>query len=809
MHSFAQTQLPAQCEVWLPKNLDKDVISRTQAYKVLRKPYGQSPSPKEKHYWVVFSDREDNVTYVSPKSGSAKYKMLEFNERLIIASIKNDYALVYREPKVEKYPLISSAAESMGWVPLSKLLLWNKGLADDADITYKAVICSNLNTSYDAGSSADAYMSLYHSPNGRPHDKLKADMHFYFIVKEEGSKALLSRYATLPTNSSIGLYGWVDVNSYVPWNQRTCLEPTWDRSNVEWFANNNRKWRVYWDQTMTGSPDAEQMFSVSKIRTKKDQYAGEYKYRTMPARRLRFPILEGSTKDLYHCSAFGTLSAQAENFDYDGEYAKLLEDLNKSSEIRIGVLIDGTSSMKNYFQSVKNAIQEGCKYFADNDKVQVAVAIYRNKADGQYVFESFPSVGGFTPSANQNLNKFLDSGGKYGVKSVGKQEQENLFDGILSAIQRFNFSPDQSNLLIVVGDCGDNTDDKTEKGRQAMLAKRSEIIDLLAKQKVSLMSFQVHNKQRDSYQSFNTNMTYIQVNSLQKRYDNTYYTDKITKKKVKLSANIIAKPMDDKTGWSIYNTNAATDSKSLENLFSYTHRRTSKFDTSVDPVELTKMIENTISEWNSRIIKAKEELVIVLEGHPVNTEGDGFLSREIKTRIGEDRFNKLVVFNDVASFRGWTYKRDPASKREFYKVVVFFPAPELRTLVEKLEPVYKASRMSSSDRLPREPYVVAMTQLASTLSASDPSLIKSTKYKAIIAKVFGVDGATTDLGGPSLADIADPNIVSEAEYRNIVNKMKNSYERLLRILGEEYPFIYETAGSGDKYYWLPSEYLPL
>ena len=183
VHSFAQTALPAQCEVWLPRNIDKDVISKVQAYKILKKPYGQMPAPKEKNYWIVFSDREDNVTYVSPKSGSAKYTTLKFNERLIIASVKNDYALVYSEPKVEKFPKISSAAETKGWVPLSKLLLWNKGLADDADITYKAVICSNLNTSFSSEASADSYMSLYHSPTGKPHDKLKADMHFYFIVK--------------------------------------------------------------------------------------------------------------------------------------------------------------------------------------------------------------------------------------------------------------------------------------------------------------------------------------------------------------------------------------------------------------------------------------------------------------------------------------------------------------------------------------------------------------------------------------------------------------------------------------------------
>lgn len=128
----------------------------------------------------------------------------------------------------------------------------------------------------------------------------------------------------------------------------------------------------------------------------------------------------------------------------------------------------------------------------------------------------------------------------------------------------------------------------------------------------------------------------------------------------------------------------------------------------------------------------------------------------------------------------------------------------MRELIEKLGPVYQVARARSNDR---QPYYNAMVKLAGSLVAQDK--IKETKYKEIIAKVFGLDKATTDLGGPSLADIVDPNVVSQSEYLNLVNKMVKSFEKLQRIMAEDYPLIYETAGSNDKYYWLPSEYLPL
>ena len=784
----AQPKLPGQCEVWLPKVIDKEVVSKKDAYTIAKKPYGQSPAPAQKSYWIVFSDRDNNTTYEQPKKGAAKCTELSFNERLIIASIKDGYALVYSEPKAELFPLISSAAKSKGWVPMSNLLLWTKGLADDADISYKAVICANLNVS-----GSDAEGKLYRNPNGKAVGQLKTDMHFYFIMKEEGSKVLLGHYASLPTDSGRGLYGWVDNNSYVPWNQRTCLEPTWERSDVEWLAKNQKKWQVYPNQNkMTGKAPAEDVFT-SRKRNAKDQYSSEYLYRTMPANRLRYPILEGCTDKLYHCSSFGTLGKKAEVQNVDSDIHSAIENINNTEIINIGIVIDGTSSMKPYFTSVKNAIVEGCKYFGS--KVNVAVAIYRDKEDGEYILETFPSAGGFTDNPNnQNLKKFLDSGGKYGVKSVASGETESVYYGIKTAVEKFNFNPKQSNLLLVVGDCGDN-------GKMGVT--REDVIDLLASKKISLMAFQVRNKSNDAYQTFNTQLTYIMKQSLQKRYEN----QAAVRGNVSKKAHVSAVQMKDGSGWDIFNENKVNKDKDID-LYRYVHRRNPALDKDMNVDELTRLMETTIGDWNQQItyLRGIAQNVVDGAGFEANDDGDGTLTDALGELFGGDnaRFERIRKANSLTSFRGWTYKQEPSSKRNLYKVVVFLPAPELKTLVNKLEPVYKVARNRSNDR---QPYFDAMVTLAGSLIAQDR--IKDAKYKEIIAKVFGLDSSTTDLGGPSLTDIVDPNVVSQQQYLDLVNKMKTSYEKLLRIMGEEYPFIYETAGSKDKYYWLPSEYLPI
>lgn len=788
--SYAQPALPAQCKVWLPIALDNDVISKKDAQSVLKSGYGQSPAPaaSRKSYWIVFSDRDNNTVY-SASDGKTSCGTLKFNERVIIADVSpNGYALVYSEPKNERYPLISSAAQSKGWIPLTRLLLWTKCLADDAGVSYKAVICANLNAS---GNDSEGW--LYKHPSGKAVEKLKTDMHFYFIMKEEGSKVLLGYYASQPTDGSRGLYGWVDVNSFVPWNQRTCLEPTWNPSDVEWFAANGKKWQVYANQNkMTGKAPQEAVFTTAQ-RKAKDQYSTEYMYRTMSKNDLRYPILEGCTDKVYHCSSFGTLNPNGKttpSADLDADLEAAIANLENAKVINIGIVIDGTSSMQKYFTSVKNAIVEGCKYFSKDNKVNVAVAIYRDKEDGQYVFECFPSAGGFTTPNNQNLKKFLDTGGAYGVKSVATGDTESVYYGIKTAIEKFNFNPKNSNLLLVVGDCGDN-------GKMGV--KREEIINLAADKKISMMAFQVRNRDLDAFQSFNTQLTYLMKQSMQKRFD------ALAKQAGHAStAKVVASQFADGSGWEIKDQQ---DGKKKYDIYRYVHRRTPQKNAEMDVNQLASLMETTIGDWNGILQQLQDaaKSFIDIGGFEANDGGDGTMTDALIDLFGGDRerYERIKKRNSLTSFRGWTYKYEPASKRSFYKVVVFFPAPELLSLIEKLGPVYQVARARSNDR---QPYYNAMVKLAGSLVAQDK--IKEAKYKEIIAKVCGLDSATTDLGGPSLADIVDPNVFNQSDYLKLVNDMVKSFEKLQRIMSEDYPLIYEMAGSKDKYYWLPIEYLP-
>ena len=783
----AQPKLKGTVSVSKPSVLDRDIIKEADIAGIQRAPYGQDAvNASAGGYWVVFSDRKGNPVY-SDASGRSKIGELKYGEKLRIAEIKNDYALVFYDPKND-YPRISANAESKGWVPMNNLLLWDKGLSDNIGISEKAVICADLDQK---GNLKDIdRRKRYSSPTGTEGFTLPTDMHFYYILKrdKDSGRVLLGNNAVV--NNDRDLFGWVDEGSFVPWNSRTCLEPTWDIEDVEYFTSKQIQWQVY---TAKGvAPSGDVFTTAQRKRTEKaPNYVQEYKYRTMPVAYLRYPILDGGDKDTYYCTTFGTLNKTrpgkrpaASTIDADRARAKSL--LDERQKVNIVIVIDGTSSMQPYFKSVKKALNEVDKFF-DNSSVNVGVMIYRDKEDKDYVTECFPNTGGFTEPKNQNLRKWLDSGGKYGVKSVAPGNREAVFYGIDRAIdQFFPATKDmklQSNIMLVIGDCGDN-------GKFKITSES--LIDKLSAQNISLMGFQVTNRDNEDYTSFNEQIMSLLRSSVQKRYDMVATT----------AQRIKPKRLDNGHGYNMNNTDGL-------NLYLGMYRYNPEKNKPMQEEDLTNSIEEILGIW-----KRSVDYLTIQAGNLVDfgtqeslaeddVEGSQLRMDAIVDMLGGDKelVERLKKQNALLSFRGYAKKK--ADTRDLFKVIVFFPAGELKNLVRDFEKVYEAAQNETSDR---KPYYDAMMRLAKTAVAQDK--LSSTSYYAILAKVFGLSNYTPK-HGYTLDDIVDPNAVPYKEYRKIVKEMQRSIETLKSVTGVDYPFLLTYSGNNDKYYWLPSEYLPL
>lgn len=780
----AQPNLKGTVSVSKPAVLNRDILKESEIQALSQPPYGQSASKTGGNYWVVFSDREQNTVY-SDVSGKSPVGELKFREKLRIAEIQNGYALVYSDPKND-YPRVSVAAESKGWVPMSHLLLWDKGLSDAIGISRKAVICADLDQK---GNLKNTEGKMYYSsPSGKTGRTLQTDMHFYYILKREKGRVLLGYNALI--NAEGDIFGWVDEAMFVPWNSRTCLEPTWEIDDVQYFTSKYMQWQVFPTREMKGTAPAGDVFSTKQrnAREKTPIYKQEYQYRTMPVAYLRYPILDGSDGQVYHCTTFGTLGSgrrgPKKDPTIDADLAKAKSLLDQRKIVNIVVVIDGTSSMKPYFTSVKNAVNEIRKYF-EGSKVNVGVMIYRDKEDGTYVSECFPATGGFTEPTNQNLRKWLDTGGKYGVRSVAPGWRESVFYGINQAIDQFFPSTKdmklQSNIMLVIGDCGDNG--KFNISRESLINK-------LASQNISLMSFQVTNQSNEDFSSFNEQMLYIMRASVQKRYDN-------------ISTNpqrITPEKLANGRGYNMKNISGT-------NLFLGMHRYSPVMNKPMPAEDLTASIEQIIGLWRNSVEYMTRWVDELSRGGEVmaedDIEGTQLKMDAILAMLGGDKalVERLKNQNALLAFRGYAKKQQDT--RDVFKVIVFFPAGELKNLVRNFEKVYEAAQSETADR---KPYYDAMMGLARTAVAQDQ--INSTSYYEILAKVFGLANYKPK-HGYTLNDIVDPNAVPYKEYRKIVKEMQRSIETLKNVTSVDYPFLLTYLENNDKYYWLPSEYLPL
>ncbi len=781
----AQPALPSVCEAFKPAGLTGThrslTIKLSDIDKFLRSgKYGQNER-NTSEYWEVLSDRDNNPVYETDKS-SKVIGYLKWNQAVTIAKISNRRALVI-SGSINKsdYPKIPLNAKCLGWVPMSKLLLWETCPTDDAGIYYKALISLNLDASNIR--TDNTVGKMYGNPDNLSKSiPLTTDKKFYYIMKREKNMVLLATQYTVSSGySKEVLFGWVSEGSYVPWNQRSCLEPTWEYEDITYFINNSKSAPVY------TSPNKVDEVTRWEYRLQKN-----WKEYRMSGNELRFPILDGSIKDKdgniveYNISSFGT--STGENVKGGaigiGESIGMTEEaLREMQKINICIVIDGTESMKDYYPAVKEAIKNGCKLFQDKS-VEVAAIIYRDKEhilDGKsYEVEEFR----FTRPENSKLMAFFDTGGEYGFRtSTDKTAEESVFYGMSRGLDMFKGKEKQSNIMLVVGDCGNNDSDKDDRFTD------KDITDKLVKYNVQLMVFQIAKKSVPmAYGTFTNQLSKILKENLERKYKI------LDQQGVKYPAKVQLKVVDG--GYELENDKHS-------NIYIGSIR----FPKPEHEMAVSELTDEMINSINSLSNSIQNQIDIIIGG----STGGWRPSSDISAGMTYDEAFIRQVLGDngpgrgvVMSFKGFTPKLDQDSKRNYYKPVLFISSDELKTLVMKLQPVADQANRPSQDRMP---YINALKALIrSFVPDITPEDMESMTQNEIMNIAAGLNEASSSVKGVSLAAMGDPHKVPQAEYVSILKQFAAKFRRLKNIQASAYPYTMEFNGA--KYYWIPIEDLP-
>lgn len=792
MSLSAAPKLPAKCEAFRPSALNVILLHEKDALKLANsQDFGQNTPPPVKSYWIVYSDRDNNQTYEGPSTTSAKCSTLKFNETLRIAKVQNGMALVYVEKKVGAlYPEISDFAECRGWVPMKNLLLWQSCLANDAGIYNKALLCFNLD---EMDTSSRVSGVGYLAPSTKAQTKnLTTDMEFYFVMKEENDMVLLATQSKMAgTTYDQVLSCWVPKPSYVPWSQRSCLEPTWEHADAEYFADNAVEATVFQSNRMDPKERAGGVPFTRKEYVLNSQ--SQYIYR-MNGDQLRYPILEGTNDKLYSLSTFSTgdgkIGGSGKREKTPKEKADSIQEakLVRKQNINLAVVIDGTESMKPYYEPVKNALLEATQFFGNAYKLKVGIVIYRDYADESDggLVETMPMI---DVRRTAQIEQFLDNGGVYGIKSSprDKTPEEALYYGINTALESFSFPEGESNMMLVVGDCGNDPEDERAP-------KLIELEGKLVAKDIHLMGFQVRNLNHTAYNSFNQTMLGMLRNSLTQNYAKYADTIKIT-------------PTRRDDGFD-YKANVPSQLY----VGKYRNANPDVNNGEMNPQELTKLLQGAIADFSQTV----QEQINVIRKEAEDAKINGFLgSGKMATmnisqafmikQLGEDWAKLMAESGAMVTFKGYAYK-EHSTGRNYFKPIIFISDAEFQTLLKRLQPVSLVAR--SADHRDRTPYITAMKQLIQSLAPgiTDAEMDKLNNNE-ITALIGGLHESAKALNTYTLEDLNDPLVVEAAEYARITKDFTDKYRRLTKIrMNTRYEFVKQF--NGEKYYWIPIEDLP-
>jgi len=792
---FAQPSLPAKCHASLPNVLNQIILSEKDANKLANSgDFGQSNTVGK--YWIAYSDRADNKTYMEPSAKSSPCSALKFNETVRIAKIQNGFALVYVEPNKQlEYPLISAEAKCRGWIPMKRLLLWNSCLANDKNIYNKALLCVNLDKS--SAQVKDFGLGYFGPSTTSTNMRLSTDMNFYYIMKYENGMALLASQSKMDgALSDQVLFCWVPEQSFVPWNQRSCLEPTWKHEDVEYFAAKNIKVDIYKNNSFDSKPISHIPFEKRKS-TAYDQYL----YR-MSGSSLRFPILDNGSEGVYNMSTFSTIGGQAAGTSAADPMDKAdsikLARLNRMLNINLAIVIDGTSSMEPYYPAVKEALKSGIQYFSQNYKIKVGVVIYRDYADGE---NGLVEVMPLTNAKNMTrINGFLDSGGRYGIRSSAddRTQTEAFYYGLNEALDKLRFREGESNIMLVVGDCGNDAEDTA-------CASREDIISKIVANNIHLMGFQVQNQNIAAFNSFNNQLLYIMRNSLLSNYKKYDAGIKVSSRQAKNTAGVVEG----------YNYVANVD----QQLYIGNHRfaDANVNNGKMDPEMLTGHMTSAISDFASTIQTQIDIIVNKAEQASkrpktgtafAGTSANGSINIDdafIRETLGEEWAEAMKGSNALVNFRGYAKKKDD-SGRDFFKPVIFISMEEFDDLLKRLAPVNEAA--ANSQTKDRTAYIEAMKALVRSLvpGISDGDMARLNNGQ-ITAMIGGLNEAASSLKTYTLDDLSDQMAIPAATYMRIITDFRRKFGNLSRIrASKSYKFVKEFNSA--KYYWIPIDELP-
>ncbi len=476
--------------------------------------------------WIVYSDRNNNKIYLEPNINSKVVAKANFLDAFYVANQNDDFILAVKG-KLKKGKFDKDVVY-LGWIPKRNLILSKHTLKNKNYIYKKALVINSINHIEEVLEKKNINSLSYREGPGLNYPERDTSRVFkiYFVLKtdktenSEPTMYLLARRSLLYSTSNLDkaklinqkiVLGWIPATSVTPWNHRVAVEQNWDVDAVVQRKKYKTPALIFLDKEklkkggnlklkdkivlLRKDRFYETNLEFYKNNRKKLQSVLESK--RLDGYNMRYPIIKDYGNDIYTVGFIGDVyisKLKKLTSVQEAKGQKIISKLKREfSKTNIVFVVDATNSMTPYLKTVSQAIESVMKSLSKDKNIRFAGFIYRDEGD------PLPEPVKLTNDFAQVATFFKEQRGF----SKQKPFPENMYKGIVRALEESGMKPGQHNSIVLISDVGDHK--YNEKKYQKKVA------ELLNKYKCNLLAIQVGRKSRTPEEKQANDDFYIQT----------------------------------------------------------------------------------------------------------------------------------------------------------------------------------------------------------------------------------------------------------------------------------------------------------
>ncbi|MDB5090003.1 MAG: hypothetical protein JWR09_3997 [Mucilaginibacter sp.] len=421
--------------------------------------------------WIVFSDRAENYTYTSP-GGTLIMKKLNFMDPFYVSEEKNGFIklIKYQPGMVQGKKLTNKkAAQSYGWISKSKVLPWQSAFVSTTGFPSKYIAIINgknpmLMPDFYYDKTDSAY--VYTSPDlNKKKTKVALDEVVYAYKKsDDGKKFLIGSDAQLVADSAAhSVYGWIAADALHSWGDRLYIGSAKNAN-----PKSDDSVAAYINQSMHATGPVSPYFVFDPLLA-----PDEPLLRSIPVS----PSANGNVTlslatDVYDKKNNSILNIKGGHL----QYKDYLDIRNNIHHINVVFVVDGGSSMHNYFSGLTSTIQSFEGIFnahAKGNQLNYGAVVYRNSDCPPGGVQNMPFAADY-----RTLVKFLEKQSALTASCTAAVNNQPVFDGIRGALRMFKGHTNETNLVVLIGSTGaaDSTEYTTKQVANEVAAADARIL---------------------------------------------------------------------------------------------------------------------------------------------------------------------------------------------------------------------------------------------------------------------------------------------------------------------------------------------